>query len=61
MHWCQLKVKARLEQAFRDCLEKKSLTGNAYVRAAASRLAAEPQSDAFPASAWKRGFKGVLA
>ncbi|MHC5932649.1 hypothetical protein [Nostoc sp.] len=32
MHWCQLKVKALLEQAFRDCLEKKSLIGNAYVR-----------------------------
>ncbi|MEH2381816.1 MAG: hypothetical protein V7K27_23490 [Nostoc sp.] len=28
-HWCQLKVKASLEPAFRDSLEKKSLTGNA--------------------------------
>ncbi|MEH2293990.1 hypothetical protein [Nostoc sp.] len=57
-HWCKLNVKTCLEAAFR-LSHSQSETGN-DVLAPPPLLAAEPQRAAFPASGWKRGFKGVL-
>ncbi|MEH2026749.1 hypothetical protein [Nostoc sp.] len=37
------------------------LAGNAVLEALPPLLAAEPPGAAFPASGWKRGFKGVSA
>ncbi|MEH1765119.1 MAG: hypothetical protein V7L27_00090 [Nostoc sp.] len=38
-----------------------SPTGNAVLEAPPLLLAAEPPGATFPASGWKRGFKGVSA
>ncbi|WP_218651755.1 hypothetical protein [Nostoc sp. C052] len=53
-------MKASLELAFR-LPHSQSPTGNAVLEAPPLLLAAEPPGAAFPAGAWKRGFKGVLA
>ncbi|MDZ8258854.1 hypothetical protein [Nostoc sp. ChiQUE01b] len=61
VHWCQLNVKASLEQAFRYCLVPSLRLEMPLIEAPPSELAAEPPRAAFPASGWKRGFKGVSA
>ncbi|MBN3941978.1 MAG: hypothetical protein V7L21_18070 [Nostoc sp.] len=56
-HWCQLNVKASLEQAFRYRLIPSRKLGMPSLGLPPPLLAGA----AFPARGWKRGFKGVSA